>query len=202
MRKRLGAAALAVMGSMAGSAMAQQGATALVNAGERLDDLAYGLFEVCLPAQRAGLSLGDFEATNRNALNLARKRTANSTRIATWSVQGSREVAVLENESGCTVSTSFWQEDADQLIPDLRGRLTGAAAQYQVVQGNPDDIGDTGLVVAFCAAGENGERDSWYLYETLGKPEQLSGQRRTARQYFVSIVAPTEPFCAPEAQQE
>ena len=197
MLKRLGAVAVAVAGATLGSAMAQQGATALVNAGERLDDLSYGLFEVCLPAQRAGQRLGDFEAANRSALTLSRKRTSNSTRVATWAVRGSREVAVLENDSGCTVSTSFWQEDADQLIPGLRGRLTGAAAQYQVVQGNPDDIGENGLVVAFCAAGEkNGQRDSWYLYETLGKPEQLSGQRRTARQYFVSIVAPTAPFCA------
>lgn len=175
-------------------AHAQQGNTALMDGIEALEDLAYGLQQVCLPAQRAGQVLSEFEAAHRGDLKLIRMRVGNSTKVNMWGIGGNSDAAVLEDDAGCTASMSMWEKDAKTLSSALRGFLTANADQYEVVSGDPENSRET-LVVAFCARLETGGVDSWYLYEYSGEPEIISGQRRPERQRFISLVVPTEPFC-------
>ena len=179
------------------TAFAQQGVTELANPAARLKDIKTGLFEFCLPAQRAGQTASEYEASHRQDLPLSRMQLSNTSQVNAWGFRTGGDVAVMENEAGCTVSMSFWQSDSQKIVPDLRGMLTTSADQYQVVSGDPDKPG-SGLVVAFCNTVEPGVVDSWLLYESLGKPEEVWGQRRRERQYVISVVTPTEPFCAQE----
>lgn len=180
---------------VAGShALAQQGAQSLPNKNERLEDLAYGLQQVCIPAQRAQQSLGEYESRNREALKIVRRQVANSTKVGMWLIGSRSDVAILEDQNGCTVSMSMWEKDANKIIPDMRGYLTANADQYQVLAGDPEKRSDP-LNVAFCANAGPGIVDSWYLTEFAGNWEDIPGQRRRERQIFISIIVPTEPFC-------
>lgn len=166
---------------------------------ERLEEVLYGLNQVCLPAQRAGMQVGDYEKANRSKLTLQRRRNPNSTRIPMWSMTARSDVAVLGDEAGCTVSTSFREDQSDRLLPDLRGALTEGASAYQVVSGNPDNH-DERLVVAFCKPDGQGGVDSFYLYEWVQNEPGEVGRRQPREILYLSLIAPTERFCPQGAQ--
>jgi hypothetical protein len=184
---------LAATAAMSGVASAQMGIKSLLDADSRMRDLADGLHEVCLPAQRAGMTANEFMRANPD-VQRARGRLSNTTKTNMWSVSGAGDVRILEDDAGCTVSMSFWEEDSPKMTPLIRGYLTSQADRYEVIGGDPE-ASKGGLTVAFCAQNEPGKVDSWLLYEFWGEPQDIPAQRRREQQKFVSVVVPTEPFC-------
>ena len=191
--RQIWGAALAVV--MAGTGAAHAKGWELDDPTERLDELIYGLEQVCLPAQRAGQQVGDFEKANRSSLTLQRRQNPNGRATPMWGIDARSDVVIVGDDSGCTVSTSFREEQADLLIPALRGRLTEGSSGYQVVSGDPESYSER-LTVAFCKPDGAGGQDSFLLYEWVQLEQPEAGRRQPRDILYVSITTPQEPFCA------
>jgi hypothetical protein len=165
----------------------------LNNPDERLEDINYGLTEVCLAAQKAGMSAKDYIRENVRRLTLVRYRDGSSTTTDMWKISGGSDVAVAVDDKGCTVSTSFEFDDRDDLVPILKDSLSSQNTRNQMLQGDAENDRET-RVTAYCRPTEGGQ-DGFVLYEYL-QLDQKPGQFRPLEVQYLSVVVPNEPFCA------
>lgn len=185
--------ALSVVALSAETASAQSAKWDLLSPDRRIDAMVYGLSNVCLPAQAAGVDTGDFIRSNRNSVNVRRVRSFNESRERIWEVDGEDSVAVIESENGCTVSTGFEIVDRDKFTPALVESI-GAGAQSRVLEEWSDETGAARTL--YCIPNDTGQPGGIILSEVTRQEAPDVGRRRPVDVLYVSLLVPPTSFCA------
>ena len=169
-------------------------ADALLRPGRRLDDLTYGLHEICLPAQARSQSVDQFIAENDASLKVKKSRLGNTSQTEAWLVGSKKYVSVMRRGANCTVSTSFAYDKRRKIMDDLKAMLAEGTSDIEVVVDAESDAKKSGRI-AYCRPNADGQNNGYILDQWVQELDPPKGSRRRREVLFISISAPTRTFC-------
>lgn len=182
------------IGLAAEAATAFADADNLTNPTRRMKDLTYGLNEICLPAQRQGVSVDSYISANESTLRVKRARNLSSTQTEIWLVGSKKYVSVMQRGANCTVSTSFSKDRRFKIMDELEVMLNTDASYVEVIHTMDEEPKDRARSI-YCRPNPEGENDSYIFDQWIQELDPPHGSRRRRKILFLSISAPTQTIC-------